>query len=505
MAGIPFYPSIEITGVSGFPTKGVLPNFDTFTGTITSNGKNLIGVGTLFEKEISGSGLWIYSDALNEVREVSSVFDNKLLILKVPFSSNIGTPESLKVVKPQDTSFIIANIGSATAKVQGRDLGAGKAYNTSHSPEYAPITYDALTSTLQVSVDRGDSSMTNVNSGGGGGGGGDASAANQLITNALLDDIKTALKDFEESTWKDANGVTYIRRVTLDESTNTYVVSFTLPNGVPHVPVLPAEPNSDERVTINNGANNMAVNADGSINANILGQSGRVALLLSTTQNATPISVPNSERYKYLLIQIQLNSGTTSAGNFGLKRDVTSFTGSLPRAVIGLDVTPSSFFNLPITFVSGGLTETITNTSAGVFTYILVPNLLGENLFLNRNAGTSVNINVYGLDVDLVGLTVMANANATNYGNARSGLRAVNTDVVGTNWVTLPSDTARNVIFKNLTGTDIVYRETGFLVEHPLPNNTYFTVTSLNNANEWQIKRADNSNTVVNLTYQIEN
>lgn len=130
-------------------------------------------------------------------------------------------------------------------------------------------------------------------------------------------------------------------------------------------------------------------------------------LLLNTTQNSTPILVPNAKMYSYILIQIQATGGTPFAtGTFGLKRDaVASLGGLLPRSELGINVTPGTFLTLPITFIAGGLTGSITNSLAGVFTYILSPNLFGEDLYLARSSVGAATINVYGLNADLTGLT----------------------------------------------------------------------------------------------------
>ena len=85
---------IYVTGVNGYPTKGVVTGTTTKTGTFSTNGLIVIGVGSLFGTEVQ-RGDWLYSTTNNEVRQVVSIYDTLGAGLSKAFTNN----ESAQAVK----------------------------------------------------------------------------------------------------------------------------------------------------------------------------------------------------------------------------------------------------------------------------------------------------------------------------------------------------------------------------------------------------------------------
>ncbi len=133
----------EITGVSGFPTKGVLGRKYTLTGTFSSSGKVVTGTDTLFKSEIGSVKGWLYSTTDNEVRSFIQINGDNVLELEQAFT-NDQTNENLVVYYPQ-----YASIGARSshltvaAQFNKRTFPAGMVKNISSEGGVEPVTYDA--------------------------------------------------------------------------------------------------------------------------------------------------------------------------------------------------------------------------------------------------------------------------------------------------------------------------------------------------------------------------
>jgi len=143
----------EVTGVSSFPTAGVIPAATTLTGTFTSVGSIVTGVGTFFESEIMGSK-WLYSASLNQVRQIRQIYNQTTLHLVTPFTANIAGAEAVRITGVKNKSVSCFNRGVTTAVFNNRDIIANTTENASNEWGLTPITYDAISSTLQFQIIR---------------------------------------------------------------------------------------------------------------------------------------------------------------------------------------------------------------------------------------------------------------------------------------------------------------------------------------------------------------
>jgi hypothetical protein len=81
----------------------------------------------------------------------------------------------------------------------------------------------------------------------------------------------------------------------------------------------------------------------------------------------------------------------------------------------------------------------------------------------------------------------------------------VQTSATGASWVTLGSNAASEVTFYNASGTDLEVRRAPSGAVIPLPNGFGLTLATLANSNELQIRRKDQSNTQVTITFTYAN
>lgn len=133
----------EITGVSGFATKGTLPTGRTLTGTFSSVGKIVTGTGTLFTTEIAGARGWLYSTTDNELRPFFQINGNTNLVLETAFSSN-QTDQAVIVCMPLYSAISAKSIhASVNANLNGRTFSVGSIENFNNDAGINPITYDA--------------------------------------------------------------------------------------------------------------------------------------------------------------------------------------------------------------------------------------------------------------------------------------------------------------------------------------------------------------------------
>lgn len=79
-----------IAGSGSTPTQGPLPLATTLTGTMSSVGTVVTGVGSLFTKDLVRSD-HLYNTSTNEVRKISGISGDTILILDSPFSSDMAS------------------------------------------------------------------------------------------------------------------------------------------------------------------------------------------------------------------------------------------------------------------------------------------------------------------------------------------------------------------------------------------------------------------------------
>jgi hypothetical protein len=106
-------------------TKVTVPATSTKTGTITTAGKNVVGVGTKFTTEIK-KGDWI-ADLVtnNELRVVTDVRDDLFLTIDSAFTADIAGA-TLTVVRSRAKQVSLANAGGAAATIDGVTFAVGE-------------------------------------------------------------------------------------------------------------------------------------------------------------------------------------------------------------------------------------------------------------------------------------------------------------------------------------------------------------------------------------------
>jgi hypothetical protein len=86
----------------------------------------------------------------------------------------------------------------------------------------------------------------------------------------------------------------------------------------------------------------------------------------------------------------------------------------------------------------------------------------------------------------------------------RGGHLSAQTNATGTNWTAYSSQECDQMTLSNQTGTNIEVREGGSGVGFIIPTATFYTFFGITNANQLQIRRADQLNTQVTVTARWE-
>jgi len=147
----------EITGQSGFPTKGTLPKGRTLTGTFSSVGTIVTGTGTLFTTELAGMKGWLYSTTDNELRMFTQINGDTNLVLDKPFTNN-QTNQAVIVCTPLYMSIAAySSHSSAPANLNNKEFSAGTTKSYNNDAGIIPITYDAASGSNmgQITFDLG--------------------------------------------------------------------------------------------------------------------------------------------------------------------------------------------------------------------------------------------------------------------------------------------------------------------------------------------------------------
>jgi hypothetical protein len=96
------------------------------------------------------------------------------------------------------------------------------------------------------------------------------------------------------------------------------------------------------------------------------------------------------------------------------------------------------------------------------------------------------------VDTTLGGAVIATTSAVTSYDQAET-----QTAAIGTNWTALASGATKNITVRNRAGVSIDIRKVGGSVFFTLADGDDVPLPVLANSNEWEIKRADNSNTQV--------
>ena len=140
--------------------------YTVLTGTLTSVGRIVTGVGTLFMSEIA-SGLsqigspsttkpngWIFNGS-NEVAQIKDVVNNTTLVLDEAFTADISISQTVKFVKPSRVNQMSLVAVAAGAIVNGVTLSANEAtgwgYTASQNVKTCdPIVIDSQSAAVHV-------------------------------------------------------------------------------------------------------------------------------------------------------------------------------------------------------------------------------------------------------------------------------------------------------------------------------------------------------------------
>ena len=123
----------QINGYTGSPN--VAPNkYVTLTGTISSVGQIVTGVGTSFTTEIYGGGIgdvsyvnnggWIFNGT-DEVVQIKDIVSDTVLVLKQSFTSDLSAGTALLYVPHSRTMQMTLRSSDGTGTVNGVAIGAG--------------------------------------------------------------------------------------------------------------------------------------------------------------------------------------------------------------------------------------------------------------------------------------------------------------------------------------------------------------------------------------------
>ncbi len=134
-------------------TKGTIPPSPTGTGTITTVGVSLFGIGTLFFDELA-PGFKIYDPGQDEVREVLAVINNNEAELKTAFTIDISTPIAFRRIDAgQLRSYDVQNL-TGTIGILGDDADfLGNSSTMFDNNDYDTVTFDATGTKFKVAYE----------------------------------------------------------------------------------------------------------------------------------------------------------------------------------------------------------------------------------------------------------------------------------------------------------------------------------------------------------------
>lgn len=140
--------------------------YTVLTGTLTSSGRIVTGVGTLFMSEIA-SGLsqigspsttrpngWIFNGS-NEVAQIKDVVNDTTLVLDEAFTADILISQTVKFVKPSRVVQMSLMSVEAGGIVNGQTLGAAEFTGwgmtaSQNARTVDPVVIDSTTSDVRV-------------------------------------------------------------------------------------------------------------------------------------------------------------------------------------------------------------------------------------------------------------------------------------------------------------------------------------------------------------------
>lgn len=142
--------------------------FTLLTGTMTTSGKFVTGVGSLFLTEIGGDGGvgqptlvggdlnngWLF-DGSGEVRRITGVTDNTHLTIETGFTLDIVAGRVIRYVKPSRTKQMSYVVISGTVIVDGVSMSTGEGSgwgDTAHGNTYTvdPVVVDSSAGVLHL-------------------------------------------------------------------------------------------------------------------------------------------------------------------------------------------------------------------------------------------------------------------------------------------------------------------------------------------------------------------
>ena len=144
-------------------SKDTIPASITLTGTYSSVGTVVTGVGTLFKTEILDTKVqqpklrchWLFDPATVTVREISHVLSDTSLILKQAFPSNVAGGTSVKCPDPTIDYLEISVISPiAGGIINGSSVLAGSTITWANDNGINPVAIDGTTSNMQIEIKR---------------------------------------------------------------------------------------------------------------------------------------------------------------------------------------------------------------------------------------------------------------------------------------------------------------------------------------------------------------
>lgn len=132
------------------------------TGTITTAGKAVVGVGTLFKTEMP-AGSWLVSESQDQVRQVIRVDSDTEAYIQEAFSSDLGSaaPSIIHSEDAKCVSIAVSNpSGGAAGEIDGYVFAAGSSVAWSKDSRTTssirdlvdPIIVDASGTTFQILI-----------------------------------------------------------------------------------------------------------------------------------------------------------------------------------------------------------------------------------------------------------------------------------------------------------------------------------------------------------------
>ncbi len=107
-------------------TLRTVPANSTKTGTIETDGKNVIGTGTAFTTEVK-VGDWLCSLSASEIRKIVNIEDDTNMYLEEGFTADLAALSTIVTcpISPyKEISYL--NVGSGTGKIDGLNVAQGE-------------------------------------------------------------------------------------------------------------------------------------------------------------------------------------------------------------------------------------------------------------------------------------------------------------------------------------------------------------------------------------------